>query len=61
MAVFEALSKQAERDGRLRNATSYLRVTEFFTPPRSTEKVPRYRRHRQLFDAAFGGQRRGAP
>ncbi len=55
VAAFEALSGQAERDGRLRNATSYLRVAEFFTPPRSTEKVPRYRRYRQLFDAAFGG------
>jgi pimeloyl-ACP methyl ester carboxylesterase len=55
VAVFEELSRQAERDGRLRNATSYLRVAEFFTPPRSTEKVPRYRRYRNLFDAAFGG------
>ena len=54
VAVFEALSAQAERDGRLRNATSYLRVAEFFTPPRSEEKVLRYRRYRQLFDAAFG-------
>jgi pimeloyl-ACP methyl ester carboxylesterase len=55
VAVFEALSARAEREGRLRNATSYLRVAEFFTPPRSAEKVPRYRRYRQLFDAAFGG------
>jgi hypothetical protein len=55
VAVFEALSARAEREGRLRNATSYLRVAEFFTPPRSEEKVPRYRRYRQLFDAAFGG------
>jgi pimeloyl-ACP methyl ester carboxylesterase len=54
-AVFEALSEEAEREGRLRNATSYLRLAEFFTPPRSTEKVPRYRRYRQLFDAAFAG------
>ena len=36
------------------SATSYLRVAEFFTPPRSSEKVPRYRRYRDLFDAAFG-------
>ena len=55
VAVFEALSGQAEREGRLRNATSYLRVAEFFTPPHSAEKVPRYRRYRQLFDAAFLG------
>jgi pimeloyl-ACP methyl ester carboxylesterase len=55
VAVFEALSAQAEREGRLRNATSYLRVAEFFTPPRSDEKLSRYRRYRRLFDAAFGG------
>jgi pimeloyl-ACP methyl ester carboxylesterase len=51
--AFDALSGRAERDGRLRHATSYLRIAEFFTPPRSSEKVPRYRRYRQLFDAAF--------
>jgi pimeloyl-ACP methyl ester carboxylesterase len=53
VSVFEALSGQAQRENRLRNATSYLRVAEFFTPPRSAEKVPRYRRYRELFDAAF--------
>lgn len=52
--VFEALSAQAARDGRLRNATSYLRLAEFFTPPCGGEKVSRYRRYRELFDAAFG-------
>jgi pimeloyl-ACP methyl ester carboxylesterase len=53
VAVFDSLSATAEREARLRNATSYLRIAEFFTPPRSSEKVPRYRRYRQLFDAAF--------
>lgn len=53
VTVFETLSRQAERDGRLRNATGYLRLAEFFTPPRSAEKVPRYCLYRQLFDAAF--------
>ena len=51
---FEALSARAEREGRLRHATGYLRVAEFFTPPRAAEKVPRYLRYRDLFDAAFG-------
>ena len=55
VSVFEALSARAEHEGRLRNATSYLRVAEFFTPPRSREKLARYRRYRQLFDAAFAG------
>jgi pimeloyl-ACP methyl ester carboxylesterase len=53
VAVFESLSAKAARDGRLRNATGYLRIAEFFTPPFSAEKLPRYRRYRQLFDAAF--------
>ncbi len=29
--VFDALSRRAEAEGRLRNATSYLRIAEFFT------------------------------
>ena len=53
IAAFEDLSDAAEREGRLRNATSYLRIAEFFTPPRSREKVARYLRYRQLFDGAF--------
>jgi len=53
VTVFEALAAEAEGEGRLRNATSYLRVAEFFTSPRSDQKVPRYRRYRQVFDEAF--------
>lgn len=51
--VFDALAARAEAEGRLANATSYLRIAEFFTPPRSEERVARYRRYRRLFDAAF--------
>lgn len=51
--AFEALARRAEAEGRLRNATSYLRLAEFFTPPRSADKVPIYLRYRALFDAAF--------
>ncbi len=53
VAVFDALSSDAERAGRLANAASYLRIAEFFTPPRSPDKAARYRRYRALFDAAF--------
>ncbi len=53
VAVFERLSAEAAVAGRLRNATSYLRVAEFFTLGRVDEKVARYRRYRELFDAAF--------
>src|SRR5215204_2177158 len=55
MSVFEDLSAQAAADGRLRHAVGYLRLAEFFTPPRSAAKVERYRRFRALFDAAFAG------
>jgi pimeloyl-ACP methyl ester carboxylesterase len=52
--VFTSLSELAEAEGRLRNATSYLRIAEFFTPKRSGAGVPTYRRFRALFDRAFG-------
>jgi pimeloyl-ACP methyl ester carboxylesterase len=51
--VFTARAERAEAEGRLRNATSYLRVAEFFTPKRSGAGVPIYRRYRDLFDRAF--------
>lgn len=53
--VFDRLSQYAEIEDRLRNATSYLRIAEFFTPPRSPSKVPTYERYRELFDRAFAG------
>jgi pimeloyl-ACP methyl ester carboxylesterase len=51
--VFEHLSATAEGNGRLREATGYLRLAEFFTDPRSQQERLRYRRYRALFDAAF--------
>ncbi len=51
--VFEALSKRVAGDGRVREATSYLRLAEFFSPP--AQKPERYRRYRDLFDVAFAG------
>ena len=50
---FDALAGQAESEGRLRNAASYQRIAEFFTPPRSPEKLGRYLRYRTLFDRGF--------
>jgi pimeloyl-ACP methyl ester carboxylesterase len=55
VSIFEDLSAQAAADRRLRHAVGYLRLAEFFTPPRSAAKVERYRRFRALFDAAFSG------
>ncbi|MEX2395225.1 MAG: alpha/beta fold hydrolase, partial [Actinomycetota bacterium] len=53
--VFNRLSNTAMSEGRFRNATSYLRIAEFFTPPRSPSKLPTYERYRELFDQGFGG------
>ena len=49
----DALSARAEAEGRMRHAASYQRVAEFFTRGRSPEKLVRYRRYRDLFDAGF--------
>jgi pimeloyl-ACP methyl ester carboxylesterase len=54
-AVFDDLSARAAAAGRAKPAASYLRIAEFFTPPRSTAKVERYRRYRALFDVAVTG------
>jgi pimeloyl-ACP methyl ester carboxylesterase len=53
VGVFDRLAEGARVDGRLRNATSYLRLAEFFTDPCSRDKVAIYRRYRRLFDEAF--------
>lgn len=53
--VFTTLSARAEAEGRLRHATSYLRLAELFTPKHAGAGVPIYRRYRALFDRAFAG------
>ncbi|MBB5750319.1 alpha/beta fold hydrolase [Micrococcus sp. TA1] len=53
--VFEDLSARAAAAGRARHAAGYLRLAEFFTPPRSGEKLARYRRLRDLYDEVFVG------
>ncbi|MGJ9371922.1 alpha/beta fold hydrolase [Nesterenkonia sp. CF4.4] len=55
VVVFEALSRQAAAEGRAVHATGYMRIAEFFTPPRSAEKAERYRRYRRLFDDLVAG------
>jgi pimeloyl-ACP methyl ester carboxylesterase len=53
ISVFDALSEQAADAGRMRAAAGYMRIAEFFTPRRSEDKLGRYMRYRELFDAAF--------
>lgn len=55
IAVFEDLSARSAVAGRTRHAAGYLRLAEFFTPPRSEQKPERYRRLRKLYEAAFAG------
>lgn len=55
-SVFAALSERAEGEGRLRHATSYLRLAEFFTRKRAGGGIAIYRRYRELFDRAFGDE-----
>jgi pimeloyl-ACP methyl ester carboxylesterase len=55
VSVFEDLARRAAADGRARHATGYLRVSIFFTPPRSPARLERYRRYRDLFDGACDG------
>ena len=55
--VFDALSAEAERAGRLRHAASYQRIAEFFTPGRDPDKATRYLRYRELFDRGFADSR----
>ncbi len=51
--VFNRVSAEAAAEGKLRHATSYLRLAEFFTPQFSEAKVHTYQRYRTLFDEAF--------
>jgi hypothetical protein len=53
---FDALVRSAESDGRLAAAAFYARGAEFFTPPTSPDRLRRYDRFIDLFDAAFVDQ-----
>ncbi len=53
VSVMDAVSRRVEAEGRLRPAAGYLRIAEFFTPGHSPDKLARYGRYRELFDAAF--------
>lgn len=52
-AAFAAAAARAESAGRLREATGFLRLAEFFTPKRDGAGAAIYRRYRALFDRAF--------
>ena len=54
--VFDELAARAEQEGRLRNAASYVRAAEFFTPPTSPARRATYERFVSLFDRGFADE-----
>lgn len=51
--AFGAASRQAKAEGRLQNAATYLRASEFLISPNDPRKIPVYREFIALFDEAF--------
>lgn len=51
--LFQDASSKALKEGRLKNAATYLRASEFLVEPKSREKVDVYREFIKLFDQAF--------
>ncbi|MCB0630156.1 MAG: alpha/beta fold hydrolase [Saprospiraceae bacterium] len=54
---FEAASDLAEKEGRLKNAATYLRASEFLISPDDERKIPVYKKFIGLFDKAFSDEK----
>lgn len=50
---FTAASATAKKEGRLKNAATYLRASEFLISPSDSRKIPVYKEFISLFDIAF--------
>jgi pimeloyl-ACP methyl ester carboxylesterase len=50
---FKGLGEEAEAENRLKNAAFYYRAAEFLTDPKDNEKLPLYKKFRELFYQAF--------
>ncbi|MFP4526811.1 MAG: alpha/beta hydrolase [Bacteroidales bacterium] len=50
---FRIASDKAKTEGRLKNAASYLRASEFLISPNDDRKIPIYKEFINLFDKAF--------
>lgn len=50
---FRVASETAKNEGRLKNATTYLRASEFLISPNDESKLPVYKEFIDLFDSAF--------
>ncbi len=50
---FRIASDKARQEGRLKNAATYLRASEFLISPEDSRKIPVYQEFIELFDTAF--------
>ena len=56
ISEFQKASEIAIKDGRLKNAATYLRASEFLIDPNNETKIPTYKKFIELFDNAFADQ-----
>ncbi len=56
VSEFTRASTQAQQEGRLKNAATYLRASEFLIPPDAPNKIEVYRDFIELFDLAFANE-----
>jgi pimeloyl-ACP methyl ester carboxylesterase len=54
---FRLASDLAENEGRLKNAATYLRASEFLISPNDERKLPIYNEYIELFDRAFADKK----
>lgn len=53
---FQAASEVALKEGRLKNAATYLRASEFLISPTDSRKIPVYQQFIALFERAFSSE-----
>ncbi len=56
VSEFTLASKQAIQENRLKEASTYLRASEFLISPDDDRKIPTYNKFIQLFDQAFSDE-----
>src|SRR5690606_13915526 len=54
---FRLASNTALKEGRLKNAATYLRASEFLIAPNDERKIPVYKEYIELFDSAFADEK----
>ncbi|MFW5801380.1 MAG: alpha/beta hydrolase [Spirochaeta sp.] len=54
--AFRSAAETAKNEGRLQNAATYVRASEFLIPQDDQRKIPIYREYIELFDQAFADE-----